>query len=125
MCTSRGMVLIMALIMLLSMTLIMTASLYISQLSQKSATAGQQQLQISHQALTEHLNVLDSSQIETVDEFVICPAQYAAWSDTVLRCKTILLSTETFGPRRRFYSGYSSVLLQQALTDEVTTNVLD
>lgn len=122
---SRGMVLVMALIMLLSMTLMMTASLYISQLSQKSALAGQQQLQVSHQAWSEHLTALDTSSVESIDDFMVCPAQYAAWSDKVLRCKTVLLATETYGPSRRFYSGYTSVLLQQALTDEVVANVLD
>ncbi|CAM3731960.1 SRPBCC family protein [Rheinheimera salexigens] len=122
MSTSRGMVLVIALVMLVSMTLIMTASLYVSQLSKKSATAGQQQLQVAQKALAEHLAALNTSPVEAVDEFVVCPAEYAAWSDSVLRCKTLLLSTETYGPRGRFYSGYTSLVLQQSLTEEITAD---
>ncbi|WNO60001.1 hypothetical protein [Rheinheimera sp. MMS21-TC3] len=123
--TSRGMVLVIALIVLLSMTLVMTASLYVSQLSQKSATAGQQQLQVSQQALTEHNVALDTALALTDDDLVACPAKYAAWSDTALRCKAIFLSTQTYSSAQHFYSGYTSLLLRQALAEEVITDDLE
>lgn len=123
--TSRGMVLVIALIVLLSMTLVMTASLYVSQLSQKSATAGQQQFQVSQQALSEHNAALDSATVVIDDEWVACPAEYAAWSDSTLRCKISFLSTETHSAAKYFYNGYTSLLLQQALIEEVTADELE
>ncbi|MGI5309108.1 hypothetical protein [Rheinheimera sp. WS51] len=112
---TRGMVLVISLVVLLSLSLIMVSSLYVSQLTQKSANAGQQQLQITHQAYTEHLSSLTITEDLAAEDFVVCPAEYAAWSEAVLRCKAVLVSTETYDPSHHFYSGYSSVLLQQTL----------
>ena len=56
----RGMVLIMVLVFLLVISLLLSAMLVVSQLSHRSAYAGQQQLQITYQALTQHNHAIAS-----------------------------------------------------------------
>lgn len=111
----NGMVLIMALVFLLIMTLLVSASLLISQLSYKSALAGQQQLQLSQQALQQHLMGGDNVQPESMQG---CPAQYAGWSADSLRCEVLFLTTDVYSESRHFYIGYNSILLKQYLITE-------
>jgi 5-bromo-4-chloroindolyl phosphate hydrolysis protein len=116
-----GMVLIMALVFLLIMALLVSAMLLVSQLSHKAAYAGQQQLQISQRTLQQHLT---ETQLVPPDlpvqrhELQQCPAQYAAWSDGVLQCEVLQLTTETYSDNGHFYAGYSSLMLQQSLALE-------
>lgn len=112
----NGMVLIMALVFLLIMTLLVSASLLISQLSYKSALAGQQQLQLSQQALQQHLmGGGDNVQPESMQG---CPAQYAGWSADSLRCEVLFLTTDVYSESRHFYVGYNSIMLKQYLITE-------
>ena len=118
----RGLVLVMSLLLLLMMALILSASLFVSQLSQKSAQAGQQQFVLSAQARSEHLAAVSApdpaAEGEEAAAYGSCPAQYAAWSGTQLRCRTVLISTQTFSADKHFFSGYTSVLLRQTLQSE-------
>ncbi|WP_156885945.1 hypothetical protein [Rheinheimera baltica] len=114
----KGVVLIMALVFLLIMTLLVTAMLLVTQLSHKAAYSGQQQLQISQQALQQHLQQMQlpsDSNEDAIESMSTCPAQYAAWTSDTLRCDLQLLSTETYSDNRYFYAGYSSLVLQQNL----------
>ncbi|WP_397471491.1 hypothetical protein [Rheinheimera sp.] len=114
----KGVVLILALVFLLVMTLLVTASLLISQLSHKAALSGQQQLQISQQALQQHFTqatALADDNAEPTEVMADCPAQYAGWSAGALRCEVFYLSTDTYSDNRQFYAGYSSIILKQHL----------
>lgn len=116
----KGMVLIMALVFLLVMTLLVTASLLISQLSQKAALAGQQQLLLSQKALQQHLTqttMLSDDEVVPTEVMTDCPAQYAGWSAGALRCEVLHLNTDTYSDNRHFYAGYSSIMLKQQLAE--------
>jgi type II secretory pathway component PulK len=120
--STNGMVLIIALVFLLIMTLMVSAMLLLSQLSHKSAFAGQQQLQLSHQALQQHLEqvrILQYQQAEHSTVLADCPAQYAAWSGGTLQCEMLQLDTQSYTDNHHFYAGYSSLLLKQNLITEV------
>lgn len=118
---SKGVVLIMALVFLLVMTLLVTASLLISQLSHKTALAGQQQLQLSQNALQQHLiqTAVPADATDPAAAVTDCPPQYAGWSTGALRCEVLYLSTEAYSDNRHFYAGYSSIMLKQQLASQV------
>lgn len=116
--SAHGMVLIITIVLLMVMTLMVSAMLILSQLSHKSAYAGQQQLQISQQAMWQHMEQVaglrdgDVGDIRVVAE---CPAQYAAWSGGTLHCEMLQLETQSYSTNQQFYAGYSSLLLKQSL----------
>jgi type II secretory pathway pseudopilin PulG len=115
---AKGMVLIITLVLLLIMTLMVSALLILSQLSHKSAYAGQQQLQLSQQAMRQHLEQVAGLQYGDVDNVRViaeCPAQYAAWSAGALHCEMLQLETQSYSDNQQFYAGYSSLLLKQRL----------
>lgn len=117
----KGMVLVMALVFLLVMTLLVCASLLLSQLSHKTALSGQQQLQLSQQALQQHLSQTPLEAEEGTEPLRVladCPPQYAAWSAGALQCEMLQLNTETYSESRQFYAGYSSLLLKQDLVQQ-------
>lgn len=118
MTAGRGMVLIMVLVFLLVISLLITAMLVVSQLSHKAAYAGQQQLQISYEALAQHHSAVAAASADDADAELLasCPAAYAAWSSDALQCKMLQLETQTFSADRHFYAGYNSLVLQQTLT---------
>lgn len=118
---TEGMVLIIAMVFLLIMTLMVSAMLLISQLSHKSAHAAQQQLQLSQQALQQHLaqaRLLKHATLNNVRVLADCPAQYAAWSAGSLHCEMLQLDTQTYSDNQQFYAGYSSLLVKQQLQAE-------
>ncbi|KKO48442.1 hypothetical protein VT06_11905 [Arsukibacterium sp. MJ3] len=120
------MALISALIFLLVMLLIVSANLFISQMSIKSAQAAQQQLLFEQQALAAHLSSVsaatsDSSEVELA-EVSRCPASYAIWSDSIIQCDVLTLATRLLSDDSRFATSYSSMLLRQRL---VPGEVLD
>ena len=113
-----GMVLIMVLVFLLVISLLISAMLFVSQLSHKTAYAGQQQLQLAQAALAEHnSNIAAASEVEA-EAMPLCPATYAAWGDTILECQLLELKTQTFSAERHFYAGYNSLVLKQSLAME-------
>lgn len=115
----QGMVLVIALIFLLVMSLLVFASLLAGQLSVKTASAGQQQLQVSQQAMQEHLTALSAltTNAEPLPGHVLsqCPAQYAAWSDSELQCEVLQLQTQSLSANQQFASSYTSLVLKQRL----------
>lgn len=120
MTAGRGMVLIMVLVFLLVISLLITAMLVVSQLSHKAAYAGQQQLQISYEALAQHHSVVGTVADADADAERLsgCPASYAAWSSDVVQCEMLQLETQTFSADRHFYAGYNSLVLKQTLNLE-------
>ncbi|MAD75261.1 MAG: hypothetical protein CML20_10805 [Rheinheimera sp.] len=116
-----GMALISALIFLLIMLLIVSANLFISQMSIKSAQSAQRQLLFEQQALALHLNsVTDTTDdISETDLTVVsrCPASYAVWSDTLVQCDLLTLATSLLSDDSRFATSYSSMLLRQKIVD--------
>ncbi|MBZ9612539.1 type II secretion system protein [Rheinheimera maricola] len=117
---ASGMVLIMVLVYLLIISLLISAMLVVSQLSHKAANAGQQQLQITYQALIQHNSAIASVSDAAIDvePLAVCPAAYAAWSENTVQCAMLHLQTETFSTNRHFYAGYNSLLLKQTLNGE-------
>lgn len=120
MAAAKGIILVMALIFLLVMTLLVSAMLLVSQLSHKAALSGQQQLQLSHRALQQHLQ-----QVPLMTDVVVapnqlladCPAEYAAWSSGSVTCGELVLNTEFYSEDRHFYAGYSSLILRKDLAE--------
>ncbi|SNY54496.1 hypothetical protein SAMN06297280_2665 [Arsukibacterium tuosuense] len=121
-----GMALISALIFLLVMLLIVSANLFISQMSIKSAQAAQRQLLFEQRALALHLSsVSDATLASSETDLIItsrCPASYAVWSDSLIQCDLLTLATSLVSDDSRFASSYSSMLLRQQL---VAGEVLD
>ncbi|MEH8021718.1 hypothetical protein [Rheinheimera metallidurans] len=116
----RGIVLVMALIFLLVMTLLVSAMLLVSQLSHKAAFSGQQQLQLSHQALQQHMQQipqLADAAIAPNELLTTCPAEYAAWSVGSLTCEVLQLDTDVYSDNRYFYASYSSVVLRKTVVE--------
>jgi Na+-transporting methylmalonyl-CoA/oxaloacetate decarboxylase gamma subunit len=116
--TNQGMVLIMALVFLLVMSLLISAMLLVSQLSHKTAHAGQQQLQTAQDALAQHIMAVSELTDETLASRRImanCPAQYAAWSEGIMQCEVLQLDTAVYSDSRHFYAGYSSLILKKTL----------
>lgn len=120
MANSRGAVLITSLIYLLVMSLLLSAMLIVTQLSHKAALAGQQQLQLSQQALQQHLSAVNSNVAAPEPEQMLaqCPAAYAAWSEGSVQCQVIRLQTEQYAANRQAYAAYSSLLLRQTLVEQ-------
>ena len=121
MTTHKGMVLIMALVFLLVMSLLISAMLLVSQLSHKSAYAGQQQLQTAQEALAQHIAVLNTLTDEAAAvsrTMTACPASYAAWSGGAVQCEVIQVDTAAYSDSRLFYAGYSSLVLKTTLIQE-------
>lgn len=121
MTTHKGMVLIMALVFLLVMSLLLSAMLLVSQLSHKSAYAGQQQLQTAQEALAQHIAVLNTLTDEAAAvsrTMTACPASYAAWSGGAVQCEVIQVDTAAYSDSRLFYAGYSSLVLKTTLIQE-------
>lgn len=119
--THKGMVLIMAMVFLLVMSLLISAMLLVSQLSHKTAYAGQQQLQTAHQALAQHMAVLSSFNGDAAairQTMTACPASYAAWSGGAVQCEVIQVDTAAYSESRLFYAGYSSLVLKTTLIQE-------
>ncbi|WP_213996749.1 hypothetical protein [Arsukibacterium sp.] len=116
-----GMALISALIFLLVMLLIVSANLFISQMSMKSAQAAQRQLLFEQRALALHLNsVSDATSTSSEADFTIisrCPASYAVWSDSLIKCDLLTLATSLLSDDSRFAASYSSMLVRQQLID--------
>lgn len=117
MTTYKGMVLIMALVFLLIMSLLISAMLLVTQLSHKTAYAGQQQLQTAQDALTQHINELNTLTDDAVvkQTLTVCPASYAAWSGDALQCEVLQIDTSAYSDSRLFYAGYSSLVLKASL----------
>tara|TARA_B100001059_G_scaffold109412_1_gene109315 strand:+ start:72269 stop:72601 length:333 start_codon:yes stop_codon:yes gene_type:complete len=103
------------------MLLIVSANLFISQMSIKSAQSAQRQLLFEQQALALHLNsVTDTTDdISETDLTVVsrCPASYAVWSDTLVQCDLLTLATSLLSDDSRFATSYSSMLLRQKIVD--------
>ncbi|KUM54404.1 hypothetical protein [Rheinheimera sp. EpRS3] len=121
MTTHKGMVLIMALVFLLVMSLLISAMLLVSQLSHKTAYAGQQQLQTAQEALAQHIAVLNTLTDEAAAvsrTMTACPASYAAWSGGAVQCEMIQVDTAAYSDSRLFYAGYSSLVLKTTLIQE-------
>lgn len=117
----NGMVLIIALVFLLVMSLLISAMLLVSQLSHKSAYAGQQQLQTAQDALAQHiaaLNTLAGQNDAERQRLTACPASYAAWSGGSVKCEMMQIDTAAYSDNRLFYAGYSSLILRTALIQE-------
>ena len=121
-----GMALISALIFLLVMLLIVSANLFISQMSIKSAQAAQRQLRFEQQALALHLNSVSdtTSDISEADLTIVsrCPASYAVWSETLVQCDLLTLATSLLSDDSRFAASYSSMLLRQQVVDGEVLN---
>lgn len=118
---NRGIALIFALIILMIMTLIVSSMLMIAQLSHKASQAGQQQLIISRQALSQHFLQINALQQNDTNETVAlssCPAQYAAWSGGILKCELIEISTQSHSDNQLFYNSFSSLVLKQDFAKE-------
>ena len=121
MTTHKGMVLIMALVFLLVMSLLISAMLLVTQLSHKTAYAGQQQLQTAQEALAQHIAVLNTLTDEAAAvsrTMTACPASYAAWSGGAVQCEVIQVDTAAYSDSRLFYAGYSSLVLKTTLIQE-------
>lgn len=121
MTTHKGMVLIMALVFLLVMSLLISAMLLVTQLSHKTAYAGQQQLQTAQEALAQHIAVLNTLTDEAAAvsrTLTACPASYAAWSGGAVQCEVIQVDTAAYSDSRLFYAGYSSLVLKTTLIQE-------
>ena len=121
MTTHKGMVLIMALVFLLVMSLLISAMLLVSQLSHKTAYAGQQQLQTAQEALAQHIAVLNTLTDEAAAvsrTMTACPASYAAWSGGAVQCEVMQVDTAAYSDSRLFYAGYSSLVLKTTLIQE-------
>ena len=121
MTTHKGMVLIMALVFLLVMSLLISAMLLVTQLSHKTAYAGQQQLQTAQEALAQHIAVLNTLTDEAAAvsrTMTACPASYAAWSGGAVQCEMIQVDTAAYSDSRLFYAGYSSLVLKTTLIQE-------
>jgi Na+-transporting methylmalonyl-CoA/oxaloacetate decarboxylase gamma subunit len=121
MTTHKGMVLIMALVFLLVMSLLISAMLLVSQLSHKTAYAGQQQLQTAQEALAQHIAVLNALTDEAAAvsrTMTACPASYAAWSGGAVQCEVIQVDTAAYSDSRLFNAGYSSLVLKTTLIQE-------
>lgn len=117
---AKGMALISALLFLLMLSLIVASNLYISQLSIKSAYAGQQQLIQQQQAYLEHvvsLPTMDTAhQVSPVTQRQIqCPAHYAAWSSETTFCYLLLVESMTTSADNLFENGYSTLLLKKKI----------
>jgi len=121
-----GMALICALIFLLVMLLIVSANLFISQMSIKSAQAAQRQLLFEQRALALHLSsVSDATNTSSETDLTVvsrCPASYAVWSDSLIQCDLLTLATSLLSDDSRLATSYSSMLLRQQI---VTGEVLD
>ena len=121
-----GVALVSALIFLLVMLLIVSANLFISQMSIKSAQAAQRQLLFEQRALVLHLSSLSdaTSSSSEADLTIIsrCPASYAVWSDSLIQCDLLTLATSLLSDDSRFATSYNSMLLRQTL---VAGEVLD
>ncbi|MEH8018697.1 hypothetical protein MN202_15755 [Rheinheimera muenzenbergensis] len=114
-----GAVLLISLILLMVMSLLLTAMLTVTQLSHKSALAAQQQLQLSQQALQQHLAALPvAGQAIPVQLLAQCPGAYAGWSEGVLQCAVIRHESQQFSANRQAFIEYSSLLLLQNLAEE-------
>uniref|UniRef100_A0A486XJD9 Uncharacterized protein n=1 Tax=Rheinheimera sp. BAL341 TaxID=1708203 RepID=A0A486XJD9_9GAMM len=113
-----GVVLIMVLVFLLVISLLISAMLIVSQLSHKTAYAGQQQLQLAQAALAEHNSNIAAASDTAAEPMAVCPASYAAWSEASLQCQLLELQTQTFSDDRHFYAGYHSLVLKQTLAME-------
>ncbi len=119
MAKQRGAVLLIALILLMVMSVLLAAMLTVSQLSHKSALAAQQQLQLSQQALQQHLSALPATGPALPAQMLAqCPALYAAWSAGGIQCAVIRLDSQQYSDDRRTYIAYSSLLLRQSLIEE-------
>ena len=118
MANSRGAVLITSLIYLLVMSLLLSAMLIVTQLSHKAALAGQQQLQLSQQALQQHLSAVNNNAAAPEQTLAQCPAAYAAWSEGSVQCQVIRLQTQQYAANRQAYAAYSSLLLRQSLVEQ-------
>lgn len=117
----RGMVLIMAMVFLLVMSLLISAMLLVTQLSHKTAYAGQQQLQTTQEALAQHsaaLNTLSEAAVASRRTMTTCPASYAAWSGGVIQCEVVQVNTAAYSDSKLFYAGYSSLILKTTLIQE-------
>lgn len=121
-----GVALVSALIFLLVMLLIVSANLFISQMSIKSAQAAQRQLLFEQRALVLHLSSLsDATSASSEADLTIisrCPASYAVWSDSLIQCDLLTLATSLLSDDSRFATSYNSMLLRQTL---VAGEVLD
>ena len=121
-----GVALVSALIFLLVMLLIVSANLFISQMSIKSAQAAQRQLLFEQRALALHLSSLsDATSASSEADLTIisrCPASYAVWSDSLIQCDLLTLATSLLSDDSRFATSYNSMLLRQKL---VAGEVLD
>lgn len=116
----RGMALISALIFLLVMLLIVSANLFISQMSIKSAQAAQQQLMFEQQALAAHLSSVSAATSASSEADLTavsrCPPSYTVWSDSLVRCDVLTLATSLLSADSRFAASYNSMLLRQQLS---------
>lgn len=116
-----GIALISALIFLLVMLLIVSANLFISQMSIKSAQAAQQQLLFEQRALALHLSSVNDATLDSSEaELTIisrCPASYAVWSESIIDCDLLTLATSLLSDDSRFATSYRSMLLRQQIVD--------
>ncbi|MDX1538985.1 hypothetical protein [Arsukibacterium sp.] len=116
-----GIALISALIFLLVMLLIVSANLFISQMSIKSAQAAQQQLLFEQRALALHLSSVNDATLDSSEaELTIisrCPASYAVWSESIIDCDLLTLATSLLSDDNRFATSYRSMLLRQQIVD--------
>lgn len=123
----RGMALISALIFLMVMLLMVSSSLFISQLSLKSAEAAQQQLLLEQRGWQQHytlLTTLDSTtELAGMQPLSACPASFAAWSGQYLNCDWLEFSTELSSEDGRLQLAFSSMLLRQQLKLEEISDV--
>jgi type II secretory pathway pseudopilin PulG len=114
---NHGMVLLTTLIILMIMLLLVSSSLFISQLSLKSAQAAQQQLQLDHQAQAQHLRGVKQLAPATIEQGIFdlptCPGVYAAWSDTHLQCELLLLETSLESQAAPLITRYNSLVLRK------------
>lgn len=116
-----GIALISALIFLLVMLLIVSANLFISQMSIKSAQAAQQHLLFEQRALALHLSSVNDATLDSSEaELTIisrCPASYAVWSESIVDCDLLTLATSLLSDDSRFATSYRSMLLRQQIVD--------
>ena len=115
----RGAVLLISLILLMVMSVLLSAMLTVSQLSHKSALAAQQQLQLSHLALQQHLGALPAAaQALPGQQLSQCPASYVAWSENAVQCAVVRVDSQQYSDNRQTYVAYSSLVLRQNLQQE-------
>jgi hypothetical protein len=121
-----GIALISALIFLLIMLLVVSANLFISQMSIKSAQAAQQQLVFEQRALALHLSSVSDATLDSSDAELTnvsrCPASYAVWSESIINCDLLTLATSLLSDDSRFATSYRTMLLRQQI---VESEVLD